>query len=53
VKKGLVHVENHSISGSLWIIGWLFVIGFLHLTFWKGVLAIIIWPYLLGIHFAG
>lgn len=34
--------------GSLWIIGWLFTIGFLRLSFWKGVLAIIIWPYYLG-----
>lgn len=27
---------------------WLFTIGYLHLTFWQGVLAIIIWPYYLG-----
>ncbi len=32
----------------LWLTGWLFTIGFLHLTFWKGVLAIAIWPYYLG-----
>lgn len=36
-------------SGPLWVIGWLFTIGFLHLPFfWKGVLAIIIWPVYLG-----
>ena len=28
--------------------GWLFTLGFLHLTFWKGALAIILWPYYLG-----
>jgi uncharacterized membrane protein len=30
----------------------LFTIGFLHLTFWKGVLAIVLWPYYLGVHFS-
>ncbi len=34
--------------GCLWFIGWLFTIGYLKLTFWKGVLAIVIWPYYLG-----
>jgi len=30
-------------------IGWLFSIGYLHMPFfWKGVLALIIWPYYLG-----
>ncbi len=32
----------------LWLIGWLFTIGLLHPTFWKAVLAILIWPYYLG-----
>lgn len=36
---------------SLWAIGWIFTIGYLQLSFWKGVLAIIIWPYYLGAHF--
>ncbi len=36
----------------LWIIGWLFTIGFLSIPFfWKGVLALIIWPYYLGVFF--
>ena len=35
--------------GSIWFIGWLFSIGYLHMPFfWKGVLAIVIWPYYLG-----
>ncbi len=35
--------------GSVWLIGWLFSIGYLHMPFfWKGVLAILIWPYYLG-----
>lgn len=43
-----IKVEQHSGIGMIWIIGWLFSIGFLDLTFWKGVLAIIIWPYYVG-----
>ena len=39
--------------GSIWCIGWLFSIGYLHMPFfWKGVLAIIIWPYYLGLALA-
>jgi hypothetical protein len=46
-----IKIEQHSFSGSLWFAAWLFTIGFLHLTFWKGVLAIILWPYYLGLTF--
>lgn len=51
--KDRIKIENHTFSGALWFVGWLFTIGFLHLSFGKGVLAIVIWPYLLGVHFAG
>lgn len=40
---------EHSTAGGFWIAGWLFTIGFLHLGFWKGVLAIVLWPYYLGL----
>lgn len=43
-----VKMEHNGIMGTFWFAGWLFTIGFLHLTFWKGVLAIIVWPYFLG-----
>jgi uncharacterized membrane protein len=43
-----IKIENHTFAGGVWIIGWLFTIGFMHLSFWKGVLAIIIWPYYIG-----
>ena len=36
--------------GSLWCAAWLFTIGYLHLHFWRGVLAIILWPYYIGVH---
>ncbi len=46
-----IKVENHSIAGGLWFGGWLFTLGFLQLSFFKGVLAILLWPYYLGIYF--
>ncbi len=44
-----IKIENHTFPGAIWFIGWLFTIGFVHLSFGKGVLALIIWPYYLGI----
>jgi hypothetical protein len=35
----------------IWFVGWLFTIGYLELTFWKGLLALIVWPYYLGAYF--
>lgn len=49
--KQRIKIENHTLSGGLWFIGWLFTIGYLHLAFWQGVLALILWPYYLGLHF--
>ena len=43
-----IRIEQHSFMGTMWIGAWLFTIGFLHLSFWKGVLAIVLWPYYLG-----
>ncbi len=45
-----VKVEQHCSMGMFWIAAWLFTIGFLHLTFWKGVLAVIVWPYYFGVY---
>lgn len=47
-----IRIEQHSSIGLLWFIGWLFTIGYLGLGFWQGVLAIVVWPYFLGAHFA-
>jgi len=44
-----IRVEQHSVSGTFWFAGWLFTIGYLHLSFFKGVLAIVIWPYYIGL----
>ncbi|HTS89253.1 MAG TPA: hypothetical protein VMG41_12250 [Gemmatimonadales bacterium] len=47
-----IRIEQHGFTGTVWTAGWLFTIGFLHLTFWKGVLALLIWPYYLGTAFS-
>ena len=44
-----IRIEQHSAGGMIWFAGWLFTIGFLQLTFWRGVLALIAWPYYLGV----
>jgi len=46
-----MRIEPHTCMGMAWCAGWLFTIGFLHLTFWRGVLALVVWPYYLGAHF--
>lgn len=47
------HRHDPAWIGPIWFIGWLFTIGYLHLPFfWKGVLALIVWPYYLGIKLA-
>lgn len=38
--------------GGLWIVGWLFTLGYLKFAFWQGVLAIVLWPYYLGAFFS-
>ena len=47
-----IKIEQHTFMGTVWIAAWLFTIGFLHLSFWKGVLAIVLWPYYLGANFS-
>ena len=43
------HQAGPTYLGPIWLIGWLFTIGYVHFPFfWKGVLALIIWPYYLG-----
>lgn len=45
-----IRIEQHTLMSGIWFAAWLFTIGFLHLTFWKGVLAIVLWPYYIGVH---
>ncbi len=44
-------ITHQDVFGGLWMIGWLFTIGYLQLNFKKGVFAIILWPYYLGMKF--
>jgi hypothetical protein len=41
-------VEVAGIMGPVWFMGWLFTIGFLKLTFFQGLFALIVWPYYIG-----
>ena len=43
-----IQIRQQGFMGLVWAAAWLFTVGFLHLTFWKGVLAILLWPYYLG-----
>ena len=45
-----IKVENHSFTAFSWFAGWLFTIGFLHLSFGTGILAILLWPYYIGLY---
>lgn len=47
-----IKIENHAFSGGAWIAAWMFTLGYLHLTFWQGVWALLIWPYYLGVSFS-
>jgi hypothetical protein len=47
-----IRIEQHSAVGVLWFIGWLFTIGYLQLGFTRAVLALLLWPYYLGVYFA-
>jgi hypothetical protein len=44
-----IRIEQHSAGGLVWAFGWLFTVGFLQMTFWRAVLALILWPYYLGV----
>ena len=43
-----VRVDSSGVVVFVGIWAWLFTIGYLHLTFWKGVLAIVLWPVFIG-----
>jgi hypothetical protein len=44
-----IRIEQHTFVGGLWFAGWLFTLGVLHLSLWKGILALVVWPYYLGV----
>jgi len=46
IVKGKMEVAG--LVGPIWFIGWLFTIGYAHLSFGKAAIALIFWPYYLG-----
>ena len=44
-----VHTGAGGLGGSLWLMGWLFTIGYLHLPVGKAILGIVLWPYYVGV----
>jgi hypothetical protein len=52
MEKQRIRIEQHGGIGLVWLAGWLFTIGYLNLSFWKGVLALLIWPYYVGAELA-
>lgn len=45
-----IHIHQQTFMGMAWFGAWLFTIGYLHLDFWRGVLALVLWPYYIGVH---
>jgi hypothetical protein len=42
-------VQSGACGGMAWCAGWLFTIGYLKLSFWPSALALLIWPYNIGV----
>jgi hypothetical protein len=36
-------------GGGFWFAGWLFTLAFTKLLWWQAILALVIWPYYLGV----
>ncbi len=48
-ERGNRRADAGTVFGPVWIVGWLFTIGYCGMPFfWQGVLALLIWPYYLG-----
>ena len=43
------NVQTGSLAGMIWTIGWMFTIAYANLLWWQTLLAILIWPYFLGL----
>lgn len=48
-----IRISQSLSLGGLWFTFWLFSIGFLKMGFFQGIFALLLWPYYLGLHFAG
>lgn len=44
-----IQIEQHrGVAGGLWLVRWLFTLGYLQLLFWLGLLALVLRPYDVG-----
>jgi len=50
-KRMRVTADFGAVMAPVWIMGWLFTIGFLSLPLWRAVFAVVLWPYYLGVFF--
>lgn len=48
-KSRPIQCNAGTVTGPVWFIGWLFTVAFANLVWWKALLALIIWPYYLGL----
>ena len=47
-----IKIDQGGLGFGLWMVGWLFTIGLLDLSFWRGFLGLFVWPVFLGTRFA-
>lgn len=48
-RKWRGHSGGGGLAGVVWVIGWLFTIGYAHLVWWQIILGIVVWPYYLSL----
>ena len=48
-KQKVIRVENGGWIGSVWFIGWLFTLGYAGLDLFHALIALVGWPYYLGL----
>jgi len=48
-ERKTIRVENGGWIGSVWFIGWLFTIAFADLSLFQALIAVLGWPYYLGL----
>jgi hypothetical protein len=48
-KSRTIRVETAGLVGAIWYIGWLFTIALAKLVWWQILLALVVWPYYLGL----
>ena len=45
----ITQVNAGTLVGPIWFIGWLFTVAFAKLIWWQAILALLVWPYFLGV----